>query len=1453
METGAIRAKEFDRNPRYTYATILREGISGEVLTGGEDTFTHFKVVIKRPNKESVKDVRERHAENIVRECEALTTLDNRGEQDICRPLDHKPYREDKESPDLITDAYLVTTFAEGRQLADLAKEYQKPGAVVPWIEVLTIFERLTALLARAHDATLVYNDVKLEHIFWDRASGQFKLIDWGNVVFYEKEPEKGITPAGDIRQVGAVLYKLITSNNPPSGPLNTLQFGRLELPLGFREIVTKALKAEYLTMDALCQDFKQLSQQEKAMLLGDLSALEQEVSRAPRPDPQQLRDRAPDLQQLRDRAADWRLHIAFPARAKALLEDIDERIRQWGDDRTWKTAREYLKERTDYAGAYPLLKGLADEHADVGRDVDLPSLADLCEWLLTPPYPSELDEVLQQLAAGNGSSAFETLLQLYKSYALYKEPAPEVVYRAVHLLSRKQNVPTIRANLEWLYLEIKGLEDNSKDRAERGRLGGLTSALDERIGILDKTASAVKAWQEEYRQIVQTLDAISDPLQTLNPTFEKLANEARWLSEGAARISRELAEAHQSVQNQDYDRASRALQDSAVSDPSNPALAQLASQTASLRSTQARLAELDREIAGEDIVKFTALREKYRKALQESQPGSVGQWDPFENSREKIEQLSQVWDTYEANLESPQGTELVKQAIDLAQPFPPLWAFLADLKEKRAAQPWKYECRSEFTPDMTAGVNAWRAAQLPEAKRFLQAARRAVKSLPPEQREKHNRWSDWLDALIRSVDALRAQNLQDAEDRHKAAQGVHKSEETTFVSGWIYVLKLKKEGEQAKAQEHVDRIKRDHPQFVAYHGDLNALVRELDVRPSPSALDQGIRDVEEYIKKGQMTWAYERLMSVQTEPMFAKGYGPVYLPVLKSIDNGLRAWRNGNYEEAKQFFEEAASTTKSVQIAGISKKLGGWIDERVQRLRRIVTRLVEARQRIESQKKPDQIAWDALAAALQGVCDELAQTSYSDEYKRPADNQKGLHSALYTACQQDSQRFVDTLNQRKATAGYHPFWEIYRAWAGAVRSAPSTFDKDLKVATSPVEQQKMKIAREKLHGLRQGPQFRGRTLDKERPFRWVWVALGIFLIVIFAVAIGPLIRLVEQGDTTSGTKTPFSEKATPSPTWTPNPTLGPDKDGLLLSDCQEVQGQAAAGEWEAVLQKAEAARERFPEDFGPIAQTIQPQCDFWSSVAQAGIALAQRYYDEKRYPEVEDIVQRVTGLHDVLDTGADFPLELVVLGQCARYQQAWANYQDRPGAQEALDVLKTYQNQDLFYYTFLQCCRLSFAEAEVALATPTPELPTRVPPTAVPACPTVPTLVEPLPGTAWGIGTQVLFSWQGGALCDGQYWVVTLNGVEANCSQNTDSSFWCQVPSQEGVYEWRVEIRDANQTPVPGMMTPPREITLQRQQHPGSDPCSKDSDGDGVKDCLDNCPKESGSGRTDGCPEGGN
>jgi serine/threonine protein phosphatase PrpC len=96
--------------------------------------------------------------------------------------------------------------------------------------------------------------------------------------------------------------------------------------------------------------------------------------------------------------------------------------------------------------------------------------------------------------------------------------------------------------------------------------------------------------------------------------------------------------------------------------------------------------------------------------------------------------------------------------------------------------------------------------------------------------------------------------------------------------------------------------------------------------------------------------------------------------------------------------------------------------------------------------------------------------------------------------------------------------------------------------------------------------------------------------------------------------------------------------------------------------------------------------------------------------------------------------------------------------------------------------------------------------PTHTPCHPFTPALVAPLPGANLST-TEVTFQWEGGALCAGDSWLVTVDGRLDLCTATTKRQVTCQL--LPGQHQWRVEIWGLDGKLVPGMVTPPWLINV--------------------------------------------
>jgi hypothetical protein len=370
---------------------------------------------------------------------------------------------------------------------------------------------------------------------------------------------------------------------------------------------------------------------------------------------------------------------------------------------------------------------------------------------------------------------------------------------------------------------------------------------------------------------------------------------------------------------------------------------------------------------------------------------------------------------------------------------------------------------------------------------------------------------------------------------------------------------------------------------------------------------------------------------------------------------------------------------------------------------------------------------------------------------------------------------------------------------------------------------------------------------------------LGLLMAIVYGLSVQ---RLAEQPPVTA-------DRMTPSAPIVAGET--PESEALPILDfdltywrqtCWLAQAALQEEAWEQALTAVETAQEQDPEGF--VATT---DCDLEALVSEVGAALSREAYAAEEYGEAGAAAARSLALLRALegdDSEAACPFrDLAMLHTCAAIQRAKGEDEAvLAAAREALAGLASCEGTPRFYNDFSQLCGMSYGDAQASVALPTPALPTPEPsprptllvrPTsedvqggATPqVCrPQLPTLIRPGPEATLNAGLAgVTFLWEGGALCDGQVWVVTFDGVADRCEATTGQQATCILPDWADQVTWRVEVWENGQ-PVPGAMTGGRVLYLH------VDACAGDRDGDGVNNCKDKCPDEKGPSRTDGCPD---
>lgn len=700
-----VEAKPFQRNPRFTYTHHAQGGISGEVLIGGVDTERGFKVAIKQPHSHAAPEIVERHADNIVRETKALEIL--QGVPGVCTLLAHDA-EPTPDMPDVYAYAYVVMTFAEGKPLEDWIKEYHQVGAEFPWLEVLLIFEKLTALLAEAHNRGLVHNDVDIKQIFWERETKTLTLIDWGNVVFF-KEEENGARPQADIRQVGEALYKVITQMDVGSArTAETLSWGTAIPPARLKNVIVKALfggnsmagrepdlDASYTDMASLHSDIESLYSAAYAELKDQLDAF---WNRAQNPESQSPLE---ELQALKGEISAWPARQTLPQQVQTLSDAIDNKLRKLQEQFDWQEARICL-ETGEFDKALPILQHLRKKNARI-ENVDLEFITETCELFVQNPGPENQDLaiIFESLLKSDPRAAFEIVMSQYhktvQSYRDATDRAPALIVYAAYPLTRKLDLGAVRLYLEWLERKVENEEKRlSNDRTQKQRRrklvdasAALTELIDRHLYCPSIADLSSERMRKTYTQVHEKLKDIGKNLKDLD--YPKLAALAELMQQQAQKITELLEPMFGTSRN--VAAEVRHLEEAYRLDPSNPDLGELHEILTDVLNTWERWQHLNNSRIPSSWDEFEALYHEYKSLGLSDNPQLRGlrqQWTNFE--REFL-----TWSD-----SKPESTEFSPYLLRSAEPLPPLHRFLELQAKKTRATEKSTSATSSATTELS-------------------------------------------------------------------------------------------------------------------------------------------------------------------------------------------------------------------------------------------------------------------------------------------------------------------------------------------------------------------------------------------------------------------------------------------------------------------------------------------------------------------------------------------------------------------------------------------------------------------------------------------------------------------------------------------------------------------------------------------------------------------------------
>ncbi|MFW5714711.1 MAG: hypothetical protein ACOCYU_08570, partial [Brevefilum sp.] len=193
----------------------IGSGDAGEVYTAVCMDSPNIEGVVKKPAKVATGGTIQRQAGQISQEAQALIRLDGlpEGKAHPPRILD-----EALDFTNGTANYFIVSEQAPGEALDAMLAQSRQEGKPFPRRVIITILDALFDLFSRSHHAGVLWNDVKLDHIYWHNPTGAVTVIDWGNALFLDKpEDESRPTPPRweDYRQFVDTLGTFIKRSAP--------------------------------------------------------------------------------------------------------------------------------------------------------------------------------------------------------------------------------------------------------------------------------------------------------------------------------------------------------------------------------------------------------------------------------------------------------------------------------------------------------------------------------------------------------------------------------------------------------------------------------------------------------------------------------------------------------------------------------------------------------------------------------------------------------------------------------------------------------------------------------------------------------------------------------------------------------------------------------------------------------------------------------------------------------------------------------------------------------------------------------------------------------------------------------------------------------------------------------------------------------------------------------------
>lgn len=1252
---------------RYVYDEIRQEGVSGELLFG-KDTTTQRSIVIKRPNLLQPPIKRLKQEEDIRNEGKALQLLTDNGVSDICRLLE---LSENENEFDGTYYVYIVTEFAEGESLSSIVAKYLGVGQNLPWYRIFSMVERYAGVLAKAHELGLVYNDSKMDHLFWHEPSQSFKLIDWGNVYFYKEESEKGeprIGPIDDIRQVGEMLMQIATGLRPVDTryrmrDLTDADFSSSDAPIELRDIIQRALKAGatggYISILTLQNDLHTLS-------TALASKMQQEFERARAATEADL----PifDLYTLLQKINLWSLEGVDPTDLSELQHSIQQKILEREIDAEWRLVKDDILDGEWNSALRGLvnLQNKSDSHPEIFKNVNSEHwglLLQLLTWLGEPKTPEWLPSATQFVASEEPYKAIDAIL-------MSQAPLKPLAVEAIHVITQNYGIPTVRMELEWLLKTLHAIELKSQDAETLDELKRAWLELNDLRKAFDHAPLSVGPLIEIYTRVNEK----STQLASVKPQSwqPEISQALARLGDASRNVARSLTLAQQTLVNKQFNLAAKHLGDARKLDVGGLQLVGLVSEIEvanriikNMSSTAERVTSLS---------EFDSWLKQLPRLLQEIQPQDKTILSIQDISRTCINQWEEFGRLHTAGkqLEALEAIRSLKRNI--AALFPSAAAYLEKLEAKVQEQrPWEVDYRPDFSDAMSSALAAWRSDKPELAYEYLGKADKIASEMALHTNRPYKVWADWLKAIIECTNCLR----RDDEEKYisnylREANRRYASRETRFLEDWLNAIQSLRSGKYVDSISQAKNVIASYPEFTSYHLQLDAISQQ-------AMMTASLTSAIEHVRQHNLTRANALLQTLNSTGTSNSALSDIFLALKASFDSFL-SWQRGQFKQAEQQLIRARDLAKSSRV--LSEATNEWLEVAGKSLKL----LNDACEQALNRGPRETSTWESMAKVLATVSESLRRLyikwGWSTDHIGVEYSLQTLRDLQYAFARNPSafsQRVGQILNSEQNAPVV--FLEVYRQWANEFPQKTA----DAQQGGKPVSPWDGGTSSRR----NQSSQFTPR-----HPKTIIIIILLVLLVVIFL----------------NNANIPSREPDPPTPKGSPTEmavrpilTLTPSQTDFLTMKCEDIQKAVSRGDMRSVLQLVAEAKQELGSSFPVVYDSIRASCTLESYVTQAGASLGFERYSVQDFKQAQQISMQTTDLlrsftmSSLINSNWRPPWEIDLLTQCARYQ---LNLQTRPSeALTALNELEEYWGGRVgFYSDIASRCKIDFDKAKTQL-----------------------------------------------------------------------------------------------------------------------------------------------------------